>query len=185
MSEAILEGAGSLRKNKHFVTKMPFPMGTIMTYTVLSHLYVHIALTAIGYIIIIFFGVMPSIYNIQLLFYMPMMFLFFTFLSWVTSPLSAVSKDFEHIVKAVITAIFWLSGIIWNPYTMKDGIIKRIVLANPINFFANGYRNTFLYKKWFWESRYELIVFLIMLTGMFFLGSFVYKRLKKTIPDIL
>lgn len=185
MSSAILDGSKCIRNNKQFVTKMPFPVGTIMTYTNLSHLYVHFAIMIIGYVIVVLSGITPSIYNIQILFYMPMMFLFFTCLSWITAPLSAISKDFENVVRSVMNAIFWLSGIIWDPYELGDGIVRNIVLLNPVNFFANGYRNTFLYKTWFWETPYETVGFLILLTGIFFLGAFVYKKLRKTLPDVL
>lgn len=185
MNESILEGARCIRHNKHFVTKTPFPVGTIMTYTSLSHLYIHFVLVAIMYVILLFSGVMPSIYNIQILFYMPMMYAFFTCLSWITAPLSAISKDFENVVRSVINAIFWLSGIIWDQDTLGNGITKHILQLNPVNYFANGYRNTFLYKRWFWETPYETVCFLAILAGVFFLGAFVYRRLRKTIPDVL
>jgi len=180
MSEAILDGARSLRNNRHFITKMPFPMSTIMTYTVLAKVYTHVFLVAI-----LFFGVTPSIYNIQILFYLPMMYLYFTCFSWITGPLSAVSKDFENIVKSIIQAVFWLSGIIWDPYSLKDGIVKSILLLNPVTYFASGYRNTFLYKKWFFETPYETIGFLVLLFLTGYAGSVVYRKLRKTIPDIL
>jgi len=185
MSEAITEGSGCIRKNKHFVTKMPFPVGSIMTYTLLSHLYTHIALLLISYVILLFSGVMPSIYNLQILFYMPMMYLFFTCLAWITAPLSAISKDFENVVKAPIQAIFWLSGIIWDPNTLSSEVLRRIVLLNPVGYFAHGYRNTFLYKKWFWETPFETLGFFVILAAVFFLGAFVYRKLRKTIPDVL
>lgn len=185
MSEAILDGARSLRNNRHFITKMPFPMSTIMTYTVLAKVYTHLFLVLVGYLIILLFGIMPSIYNIQILFYLPMMYIYFTCFAWITGPLSAVSKDFENIVKSIIQAIFWLSGIIWDPYSINNGIIKSLLLLNPVTYFASGYRNTFLYKKWFFETPYETIGFLILLLLTGYVGSVVYRKLRKTIPDIL
>lgn len=185
MSESILDGARSLRNNRHFITKMPFPMSTIMAYTVLAKAYSHLVLVAVGYIITLFYGVMPSVYNLQLLFYLPMMYLYFTCLAWITAPLSAISKDFEHIVKSVIQAVFWLSGIIWDPYSLHNGVIKSILLLNPVTYFASGYRNTFLYKKWFFETPYETIGFLVLLLLTAYVGSVVYRKLRKTIPDIL
>ena len=185
MRDAILDGANSIRTNRHLVIKMPFPVSTVMTYVTLSKLYVHIGLMAVVYLILILGGYAPTIYNLQLLFYMPLMYIFFTCLSWITAPLSCISKDFVNIIKSTITAIFWLSGIIWDPYTLKDGILKRIVLLNPVNYFANGYRNTFLYNRWFFETRYETICFFVMLAVVVILGSCVYHRLRKRILDVL
>ena len=64
-------------------------------------------------------------------------------------------------------------------------MLKRIVLLNPVNFFANGYRNTFLYEKWFFETRYETIAFFIIMLVVVVLGSYVYNRLRKLILDVI
>lgn len=185
ISEIIGSGAGSIRSNRHFVTKMPFPMSTIMTFVSLSRLYVHIMLLVIVVLIVLVNGYKVDIYWLQLLYYMPMMFLYFTALSWVTAPLSAISKDFLNLVKSIITGLFWASGIIWNPYTMKQGVAQAIVFMNPINYFVNGYRNVFLYKRWFFETRFETISFFVLLTITMIIGSRVFLKLKNDIPDVL
>ena len=185
MKEAILGGATCLRNTRAFITKMRFPVSTIPTYTLLSSLYSHFGLVVVMYIIVLCYGYTPSLYNLQIFFYMPLMYLFFLFLSWLTAPLCAISKDFHNIIKSIITAIFWLSGILWNPYTLENPIIRYISLATPVTYFANGYRNTFILNKWFFETPYETICCLVWLVVMGILGAYTYKRLRKTIPDVL
>lgn len=185
MREAIKGGAACLRNKRAFITKMHFPVSTIPTYTLLANLYSHIGLMVITYIIVICYGYPPSLYNLQIFFYMPLMYLFFLFLSWLTAPLSAISKDFHNVVKSIITAIFWLSGILWNPYSLENPILRQIILATPVTYFANGYRNTFVMNKWFFETPYETIWCFIWLIVMALLGAYTYKRLRKTIPDVL
>lgn len=185
MSDAILGGASSFRTHKAFVTKMRFPVSTIPTYKLLSMLYTHIALTVLTYILLLCCGVKPSIYNIQILFYMPMMYAFFVALTWITAPISAISKDFSNLLRAIINAIFWLSGIIWDPYSLKMGALRRIVLATPVSYFSNGYRNTFLYEKWFFETRYETFCLGLWFIFIIVVGTFTYKRLRRSIPDVL
>ncbi|MGN1138514.1 MAG: ABC transporter permease, partial [Ruminococcus sp.] len=77
ISDSINQGSKVIRSHRQFVTKVNFPVSTIMTYTALSRLYIHIMLSAIMYIVLICFGYYPSIYNLQYFFYMPLMFLFF------------------------------------------------------------------------------------------------------------
>jgi teichoic acid transport system permease protein len=185
ISEIISTGAGSIRANKHFVTKMPFPMSTIMTFTSLSKLYVHIVLLGIVAIIVLANGYKIDIYWIQLLYYMPMMFLFFTVLSWITAPLSAISKDFLNLVKSIISGLFWATGIVWDTYAMKPGAVQAIMFMNPINYFVNGYRNIFLYKRWFFQTRFETVSFLVILAITMIVGSRVFLKLRKDIPDVL
>jgi teichoic acid transport system permease protein len=185
MSDAISGGAASIRAKKHFVTKMPFPVSTIMTFVNLSKLYVHIALLGIGCIILLANGYSINIYWLQLLYYMPMMFLYFTVLSWITAPLSAISKDFLNLVKSLITGLFWVSGIIWDANSMKPGPLQAIVLMNPINYFVSGYRNTFLFKRWFFQTSFETSAFLILLIATMTIGGKIYSKLRKEISDVL
>ena len=186
MSEAIPGGAGCIRANKHFVTRLPFPVSTIIPTTMLAKLFVHFGLTAILYVLYLCMGYSPSIYHIQyFIWYMPMMFIFFTSLAYITAPLSTISIDFQNIVKSVMNAIFWMSGIIYNANAIKNPLIRTVVLANPVNYFANGYRYTFLYERWFWESKRETLMFLVLLLTVVLLGSFVFNRLRKQLPDVL
>ena len=193
INESIVEGAKSIRINRQFVTKVSFPVSTIMTYTQVARLYVHMFLTVLMYLYITFVGgkidgvsggVAPSLYNLQVFFYMPLMFLFFLVLSWSTAPMSAFSKDFENMIISIMSGVFWLSGIIYNSYDLPD-VLRRIMLFNPINFFANGYRNAFIYHRWFWEYPTELYIFIAEFILLIALGIFNYNRLRKKLPDVL
>ena len=205
INESIVEGAKSIRLNRQFVNKVSFPVSTIMTYTSVARLYVHIFLTVLMYIYVTFVGgtyklpgmeqavtsgIAPSVYNLQILFYMPLMFIFFLVLSWSTAPMSAFSRDFENMIISVMSGIFWLSGIIYDSYLLAGkeppaDWLRKVMLFNPINFFANGYRNCFLYHRWFWEYKTELIIFLAELVIILALGIFNYKKKKKRLPDVL
>ncbi|MBQ9942213.1 MAG: ABC transporter permease [Christensenellaceae bacterium] len=185
MKESITQGANCFRAKKAFVTKMRFPVSTIPTFTMLSKLFVTAILTALIYILVLIMGVKPSIYNLQIFYYMICMFLFFTVLAWTTAPLSVISKDFLNIVRAVITAIFWLSGIVWDPYSLSNPVLRRIVLASPVSYISQGYRNSFLYEKWFFETRFETVMFFAWLAVFFVIGLYTYKKLRKTMPDVL
>ncbi|MGN0551194.1 MAG: ABC transporter permease [Acutalibacteraceae bacterium] len=186
MSDCILQGSKCIRQNRQFVTKVSFPVSTIMTYTTVSKLFVHLFLTALMYIYILF-AVGPSIYNLQFFLYCPLMFAFFLVLSWSTAPMCAFSLDFQNAINSIMTGLFWLSGILYNSYDMPAnlGWLEKLMLFNPINFFANGYRNVFIYNKWFFEDPLELGIFFAELVVLFVLGLFNYKRLRKKLADVL
>lgn len=183
ISESILQGSRCLRTHRQYVTKVNFPVSTVMTFTSMARIYIHLVLSLLMYIYVaIIYG--PSWYNLQYFIYMPLMFLFFLFLSWSTAPMCAFSPDFENTITSIMTGMFWLSGVIYNSYDLPKPI-DFIMLFNPINFFVNGYRNAFLYNRWFFEYKTELVIFLAELVGLFFLGIFNYNRLRKKIPDVL
>ncbi len=183
ISESITKGAKEIRINRQYVTKINFPVSTIMTFTALARLYVHLALSFIMYIIVAFMWG-TSWYNLQYFFYMPLMVLFFVFLAWSTAPMCAFSPDLENAIVSIMSGIFWLTGVIYNSYDLPHPLDK-IMLFNPINFFVNGYRNAFLYNRYFFEFKTELVIFLVEFFALFFLGVFNYNRLRKKIPDVL
>lgn len=187
ISEGIVGGARSIRQNSQFVTKLSFPVSNIMTFCSLASLIVHMGMCVIMYIILLTQGYGPSIYNLQILYYMPLMYIFFLVLSWTTAPLSAFSRDFENLINSIITGLFWLSGIFWDTYDVKNPVLRTLMYFNPINYFINGYRKSFLYETAIFDSNYttELVVFYVEFILLILIGSHFYKKLRKILPDIL
>lgn len=187
ISEGIVGGARSIRQNSQFVTKLSFPVSNIMTFCSLASLIVHMGMCVIMYIILLTQGFGPSIYNLQIFYYMPLMYIFFLVLSWTTAPLSAFSRDFENLINSIITGLFWLSGIFWDTYDVKNPILRTLMYFNPINYFINGYRKSFLYETAIFDSNYttELVVFYVEFILLILIGSHFYKKLRKILPDIL
>ncbi len=185
ISEMLTQGTTTLKRYSYLVTKIKFPVSTISTFVSLSKLYVHIALVAIVVVIFIIFGYPIDVYYLQLPLYMGLMFVFFTVWSLFAAPLSAISKDFANVVSSFVMALFWMSGIMWDINTIKIPWLNRLLLFNPVTFIATGYRNVFIYKKWFFEDQFALIAFLVTLAGMTALSLYTYHRLRRDIADVL
>lgn len=185
MSEMITQGSKSLNRYNYLVTKIKFPVSTIPTFVSLSKLYVHLALMGIVVLFFLLFGYRIDIYYLQLPIYLFLNFFFFTLWALFSAPLSAVSKDFANVVTSFVTAIFWMSGIMWDVNKIHIPWIKTVLLFNPVTFIATGYRNVFVYKKWFWEDTFALSAFAIMLLGMFLLSLYTYQKLRRDIADVL
>lgn len=185
MSEMITGGTDSIRKYSYLVTKMKFPVATIPTFVNISKFMVHLSLIYIVIVIFRLFGYTPDIYLLQIPFYMLLMFIFFNIWGLFSAPLAVISKDYSNLVKAFITAVFWLSGIMWNPDTIKSKMIKKILMFNPVTYLVNGYRNVFINKIWFWEQPKRLLYFIIIMLIMLFFAIRIYKKTRKDIPDVL
>ena len=99
--------------------------------------------------------------------------------------LSTVSRDFYNLVKSLVTALFWMSGILYDATTIDNDIIRKVLLFNPVTIAANGYRDIFINHVWFWENWSPIINFAIVYAIMQLLAVWIYKKLKKDIPDIL
>lgn len=185
MSGMFTSGTESIRKYSYLVTKMKFPISTIPTFVSISKFLVHIFLIIITILIFILMGRTPTIYILQLPFYMFLNLLFFTIFSLLSGLLASISKDFANLVKSMVTAIFWLSGIIFNINTVGIPWLKSLLMINPVTFLIEGYRNCFIYHVWFWEQPKRLMYFGIITLIMLIFAVWTYRRLRKEIPDVL
>ena len=185
MNNMITSGTDSIRKYSYLVTKMKFPISTIPTFVSISKFIVHILLITITIGIFVLMGRMPTIYMLQLPFYMLLNLIFFTVFSLLSGLLASMSKDFANLVKSFVTAIFWLSGIVWNINTISIPWLKSFLMINPVTFLVEGYRNCFIHQTWFWEQPKRLMYFAVITLVMLILAVWTYKRLRKEIPDVL
>lgn len=185
ISEMLSQGTDCIRKNRYLVTKMKFPVSTIPTFTSISKYIIHLALLLLVILIFLFAGYPPTIYILQLPFYMLCSFLFMTAWALFAAPIATISADFSNLVKSFITAIFWLSGILWNANSIDQVWLRRLLMCNPVTFLSNGYRNCFVNQKWFFQEPKQLLAFTVAVTAMLLLGLWSYKRIRKEMPDVL
>ena len=185
MSDMLTAGTDTIRKYSYLVTKMKFPISTIPTFVSISKLIIHLILMVIVILIFALMGYMPTIYIIQMPFYMLLMFVFFTIWSLFASLLSTMSKDFSNLVKSMVTAVFWMSGILWNPDTINIVWLKKLLALNPVTYLTTGFRNCLINNVWFWEQPKRLLYFIIITIIMLVLAVWTYKKLRKEVPDVL
>lgn len=76
MSEMLTLGTECILRNRYLVTKMKYPVSTIPTFTSISKFFVHLILLVLTMLIFILTGHMPTVYMLQLPFYMLCNFLF-------------------------------------------------------------------------------------------------------------
>lgn len=185
MRDMITVGADCIRKYKHLVTKIRFPISIIPTYTGISHFAVHLVLCVISIVVFMGMGFMPDKYYLQIPFYMLLMFAFFEVWAIFAGMLSAYSKDFLNLVRSLVQALFWMSGVIYDVNTIKNHTVRIILKFNPITVISSGYRKAFIYKEWFWEDRVDLIGYSVTFIIVMLLALWAYKKLRKEIPDVL
>ena len=99
--------------------------------------------------------------------------------------LGAMSKDFLNLIKSLSTAIFWMSGIIYDVNEIHNKYLRFVLKLNPVTFISSGYRDVFIYKKWIIEDKVGIICYLITLVATILGAIWAYKRLRKEIPDVL
>lgn len=185
INEMLIGGTECIRKYSYLVTKMKFPISTIPTFTNISKFAIHVILIYVTIIIFRLFGYTPDIYLLQLPIYMLLAFVFLNCWGLFSSLLGVISKDYSNLVKSFMTALFWLSGIMWDSNSLGSGIVKKMLNLNPVTFLINGFRNCFINKVWIWEQPKRLMYFLIITAILLILAIITYKKVRKDIPDVL
>ena len=84
-----------------------------------------------------------------------------------------------------IQPVFWLSGIIFNVSNISIAWIQKVLLFNPVTFFATAYRNALFSKAWVWENPELLGAFCIVFLVTLIVMSVLYKRLAGEVSDVL
>jgi len=184
LSDTLTDSGASILDNRHLVTKMVYPVETIPISSVLSYFFVHLMMMAIVIAIFILSGFGIGIYLIQLPYYMLCALLLGFVVAFLLSALSAVSKDFKHIIRSLITAFFWLTPSLWSIQKLP-AFLKIIVMGNPFAYVVIGYRNCFVSKTWFFQQLGYTLYFWGFLAVLALVAVFVFKKLKNEFADVL
>ena len=185
MQDMLSTGANVYKRYPYLVNRIKFPLSAISTFYVLSQFIINIGLMAIMLAICLITGQGITPYLIQLPFVYLLMLAFFICFSIMLSPLSAISKDFNNLLIAFSTPIFWVSGIIFDVSTLGIPFIQNVLAFNPVTFFATATRACFCDQYWIWE-RPELLAPFVLVFAATALASLVsYHRLRKDVADVL
>lgn len=185
ISEVISTLPDSFRKYNYLVTKMKFDISIIPTFCSLSRFIVNIMLTVIVLIIYYIMVGKLDIYIYQLPLYMFLMFVSFSLLGNIFAMLGSLSKDFSNLIKTLPRVLLFLSSVFWETDKITIPWVREMQKWNLVSYFTTGYRNVFIYKKWFYEDIVGFGIIILIILFLFLLASLLYKRLKKEIPDYL
>lgn len=180
MKVMLVEGTDCIIKYSDWANKMKVPVSIIPTFVNISKFIVHSICIYLLIVIFRLFGYAADIYLLQLPFYMLLTFIFLNIWSLFSSLMTVKNKKYSNFVKSIITVIFWLSAIMWNPKSIKNKLLRKILRLNPITYLVEGYRNCFINKVWFWQSPKTLICFIAITFILGVLVLFIYKKHEKS-----
>jgi teichoic acid transport system permease protein len=177
-------GSNVYRAYSYLIDKTRFPLSVISSFYGLSQLIVFIFSLLLPAIIMLVFQIPLTIYALQVPFIILVMYLFFVLFSVMTSPISAISKDFHNFIKAMRMPLMWLSGIIFNLDVINLAWFKYAMLANPVTFFVSAFRAALCDHYWLWEKPDALLAFAGVFLLTFACAVVMYKKLGREIPDV-
>lgn len=183
-SSAVTGAMNAFLGNRSLVKRPSFPIIILPAVKILSNFILHIVFLSILLIIMFFMHLLPTLYWFQLPYYILMLFVFLFGLGTLLASLRVFTKDIAEFVAAILQIGFWVTPIFWS----LDRIPHKyewLLNLNPMIYIINGYRNTFIYHKWFWEESSFLLSFLAYTLFFLILGLFTFKKLKPHFGDVL
>lgn len=170
----------------YLVKKVVFNIDILPLVKVLSAIFVHVIFTAFTIVLCWCNGYIPSVYLLQIIYYMICNFLLVLGLAYFTSAVVVFSGS-DTDCKYCITDWNVDDSIMWN---ISDILVNHPTLAkvfklNPMYYIVDGFRNALLDHIWFWEKPLWTLAFWIITLLFFVIGVNVFNRLKVHFADVL
>lgn len=175
ISRGIASGAMSISAKSAMVFKIKYPMATLPTGAIIMCLYDSLLMLGIMTIIYMFHGIYPSLYWLNLVYYMIFIFAFLVSLALVTSVIVQLAKDFGRLITSMLQLLFFLTPILWQEGNIPDWA-RPIFIVNPVRYVVTGYRYALLYDSHFFERPRLIIAFWSMVALIFLLGCFLHRK---------
>jgi lipopolysaccharide transport system permease protein/teichoic acid transport system permease protein len=176
--------SGIIRAHSFLVRKGNFNLAILPLGKLLSQMVPHLAVIVATVGICWLKGFPPSLYSLQVLYYLAAMLCLLLGLGWITSATSLFIEDIHNLVGVFIQFGFWLTPIIWN-IKMIPAQYRWIVNLNPAYYFVNGYRNSFVYRIPFWERPHVTLYYWLFTLTVLIVGAVIFRRLKPHFGEVL
>jgi lipopolysaccharide transport system permease protein/teichoic acid transport system permease protein len=172
-SECLSSATNSILDNSFLLKKVAFSIGMLPVVKIFSSLIIHGFFILIIFLLFAIYGYLPSVYNLQVFYYLFCTVILLLGLSWLTSSLVLFLKDVGQMVSMLLQFAFWATPIFWSPKFLPPQAVNVIKL-NPV------------YKTWFWEQHYMLTLYFWGFATFFFvLGALVFRKLRPHFADVV
>ncbi len=183
-ADTLSSATNSIISNSFLVKKVVFRVSLLPIISILTTLVIHLFFILFMYAMFIIYGYKPDIYWLQIFYYLFALIILLLGLSWITSSVVVFFRDLGQIVAMVIQFGFWLTPIFWS-IDMIPQKYHWLIKLNPIYYIIQGYRDSLINHKWFWEHPNMTIYYWVVTIAIFIAGSHIFKRLRPHFADVL
>ena len=174
----------SIRAYSFLVKKVEFRISILPLVKIFSELSLHLIVLCIAMLILAAYGLFPSIYWFQLIYYIFSVSMLLLGLSWFSASVNLFFPDISNIIQIILRFVFYLTPIFW-PTSMFSPKIIAILKLNPMFYIVQGYRDSLLFNRPFWHNwQYGLYFWAITLTSLL-IGITVFQKLKPHFADVV
>ncbi|MEG0811741.1 MAG: ABC transporter permease [Eubacterium sp.] len=183
-SDTLMSATNCFREYSYLVKKVVFNIKILPTAKMLSNLYTHFFFIMIAFLLTSLYGFYPSVYGLQIVYYLFCLIMFVTGLTWITASIQPFFSDITQLIGVVMQVLMWGTPILWSigQFPPQYNFIFKL---NPLFYIVQGYRDSFFSKEWFWNHSSMTIYFWCFTLVMMMIGSIVYNKLRSHFSDVL
>ncbi|RTZ95285.1 MAG: ABC transporter permease [Deltaproteobacteria bacterium] len=183
-SEIVTGSAGVIVSHAHLIKKTLFYSQILPVIKIVSCLITHFVFQIVLLGLIIFNGLSFSFYYLQFFYYLFCLIILGLGIAWIVSSLNVFIRDVGQIAGVIIQIGFWATPIFWdiNIMPVKWQLVFKL---NPMFYVVQGYRESFIYFKPFWEHPYQTVYFWAVAATLFVVGALIFQKLKPQFADVL
>ncbi len=183
-SDIVNGSSGVVIGSSNLIKKTIFPSQILPIIKMVSYLITHSVFLCVLIGLLLFQRMPFSLYYLQFLYYLLCMCVLALGIGWIVAALNAFIRDTGQVVSVILQVGFWATPIFWDLNMMPAGIHKFIKL-NPMFYIVQGYRESFIYFKFFWHHPYQTLYFWCFAGTTFVIGALIFQKLKPQFADVL
>ena len=185
--DALNGGTNALLEYNYLVKKVVFKISILPIVKIISASFVHVFFVAFALVLCCGYGYFPTVYLLQLFYYMFCAFCFVLALVYATSAIVIFFRDLTQIISILLQVGVWLTPIMWDINTVmaEYPLIIKIFKLNPMYYIVTGYRDSMLGQVNVMAHMSWGLYFWVVTAVLFGIGAFVFKRLKPHFADVL
>lgn len=184
IAEAITTSSNSFLEYSYLVKKVVFNINILPIVKIMSSFFIHLFFVLLAIIVAISMNVYPTIYILQLLYYMVCTITFVFAIGIIFSSILVFFRDLNQIIGIILLMGMWGTPIAWNINNF-EGHIQRVLKLNPVYYLVEGYRDSLFNGIWFWEKPLLGLYFWVVTGTILMLGVWMFQRLKPHFSDVL
>lgn len=186
VNSSILGASNSIHRQVGMVAKMKFPVSVLPTINIVSNLSSYFPMVGIVILTLLAFGVWPSLYWLQYIYYFFCMIAFLFAFGLLNSTITVLIRDYHIFLQSVLRLLFYVSGPIWDIQNRSLPVpLVKILELNPVYYIIEGFRDAFIGRAWFWEHSSQAIIFWGIVLMLLIVGSHLHMKFRANFVDYI
>lgn len=184
LNDGIISASSAITSQSFLVKKIVFEVKLLPFVKIGSAVLANLAFWLFLLIVCFVYGYYPSMWWIQIAYYMFCIIAVSLSLSLLFSAIMPFMPDMAQILSVVFQALFWGTPVMWDQ-NMLHGKLIYIIKLNPFAYIVDGFRETLINHQPFWRHYTTMAYFWVFTVMVYTLGNYTFNKLRPHFADVL